>query len=141
MATATETVPDNDDSWNSYPTVLVKGNVIETLQKPFTIEEIKRLADSNPECQALSMETRDQNNVSKVETAYVTTSDIQGMDPCWFTDKRNPITGKTCIEAFGNINNVDKSKMPDSLLIKVYYSALGLLGLYILMKMFERKEK
>ena len=31
--------------------------------------------------------------------------------------------------------------MPDSLLIKVYYSALGLLGLYILLKMFERKEK
>ena len=47
-----------------------------------------------PECQALSMETRDQNNVSSVETAYVTTTDIQGMDPCWFTDKKNPITGK-----------------------------------------------
>jgi len=31
--------------------------------------------------------------------------------------------------------------MPDSSLVKVYYSALGLLGLYILMKLFERKSK
>lgn len=54
MATVTETVLDNDDSWNSYPTVIVKGNVIKTLQKPFTFEEIKSVADSNSECQAFT---------------------------------------------------------------------------------------
>ena len=94
-----------------------------------------------PECQALEMETIDVNNIVGVETAYVTTNDITSMSPCWFADQINPITGKRCIEAFGNLNkNENISKMPDNIIIKIYYSALGLLGLYILMKLFERKK-
>jgi hypothetical protein len=33
----------------------------------------------------------------------------------------------------------DYSKMPDDTILKIYYSSLGLLGLYILLKLFERK--
>jgi hypothetical protein len=33
----------------------------------------------------------------------------------------------------------DYSKMPDDTILKIYYSSLGLLGLYIFLKLFERK--
>ena len=33
----------------------------------------------------------------------------------------------------------NKSAFPDDALVKVYYSALGIFGLYLLMKMFTRK--
>ena len=61
------------------------------------------------------------------------------MNPCWFPGKKNPETGSTCSgkETFANIK--DTSKMPDDTLIKLYYGALGLLGLYILMKLVTKK--
>jgi len=99
------------------------------------------MTGSNPECQALEMETIDANNIVGTETAYVTTTDISSMSPCWFSNKTNSVTGKKCTEAFEGMSKPDISKMPDSSLVKVYYSALGLLGLYILMKLFERKSK
>ena len=49
------------------------------------------------------------------------------------------------LESFINNNNnskprVDKGEIPDDILIQVYYTSLGLLGLYILMKVFEKKD-
>ena len=35
----------------------------------------------------------------------------------------------------------DKSAMPDDEMVKLYYGALGLLGLYIFIKLFIRKQK
>jgi hypothetical protein len=100
------------------------------------------MSGSTPDCQALEMETKDVNNNVSTETAYVTVTDINAMNPCWFQDKKNPVTKAKCSESFSTIqgSKVDYSKMPDDLLIKVYYSSLGLLGLYIFMKMFEKKK-
>jgi hypothetical protein len=100
------------------------------------------MSGSTPDCQALEMDTRDVNNNGSTETAFVTVTDINAMNPCWFRDKKNPVTNAKCSEAFSTFQDskVDYSKMPDDLLIKVYYSSLGLLGLYILMKMFEKKK-
>jgi len=100
------------------------------------------MSGSTPDCQALEMDTRDVNNIENTETAFVTVTDINAMNPCWFRDKKNPVTNAKCSEAFSTFQDskVDYSKMPDDLLIKVYYSSLGLLGLYILMKMFEKKK-
>ena len=100
------------------------------------------MSGSTPDCQALEMETRDVNNKKSTETAFVTVTDINAMNPCWFKDKKNPVTKAKCSESFTTLqgSEVDYSKMPDDLLIKVYYSSLGLLGLYILMKMFEKKK-
>jgi hypothetical protein len=95
------------------------------------------MTGSNPECQAITMETIDVNDVRGAETSFVTTADIKSMSPCWFQDKTNPVTGAGCREAFGNMYNT--ATMPDNTLIKIYYSALGLLGLYILLKIFTKK--
>ena len=100
------------------------------------------MSGSTPDCQALEMETRDVNNKVSTETAFVTVTDINAMNPCWFKDKKNPVTKAKCSESFSTLHGskVDYSKMPDDFLIKAYYSSLGLLGLYILMKMFEKKK-
>ena len=92
---------------------------------------------NTPECQSVELETIDTKNVSSKQTAYVATADLQNMNACWFPDGKNPFSGKECQEGFAPIRN--KSAFPDDALVKVYYSALGIFGLYLLMKMFTRK--
>jgi hypothetical protein len=104
------------------------------------------MTGSNPECQAIEMETIDVNNFRGTQTAFVTTNDIQSMSPCWFKNKTNPVTGQKCKEAFGpmnantslNASKIDYSKMPNDLMVKLYYSSYGLLILYIFFKLFKR---
>lgn len=93
---------------------------------------------NNPECQAVTMETIDSNNVRKDETAFVTTTDLQNMNPCWFKNGKNIVTGGRCEEGFSNIKS--RADFPDDTLIKIYYSALGLFGIYILMKLYTKKK-
>ena len=110
----------------------MEGLVPGTLSNMANINPMKLfqafMMGSYPECQALTMETIDANNIKKQETSFVTTTDINSMSPCWFPGRRN----KTF---------VTNANMPDDILIKIYYSALGLLGLYILMKLFKKKSK
>ena len=98
---------------------------------------------SNPDCQSITLQTIDaKNNVSK-ETQFVATLDIQSMTACSFPDKKNPLTGEKCREAFSNINPSEfkSSKMPEELITKVYFSALGVFGFYILLKLLQSKRK
>ena len=98
---------------------------------------------SNPDCQSITLQTIDaKNNVSK-ETQFVATLDIQSMTACSFPDKKNPLTGEKCREAFSNINASEfkSSKMPEELITKVYFSALGVFGFYILLKLLQSKRK
>ena len=82
-----------------------------------------------------------KTNRKRNETGYVTNVDIRGISPCLFPSKRNPITVTTCNEGFQTIDLKNNSDMPDDALINIYYSALGLLGVYILFKMYEKKLK
>ena len=98
---------------------------------------------SNPDCQSITLQTIDaKNNVSK-ETQFVATLDIQSMTACSFPDKKNPLTGEKCREAFSNINPSEfkSCKMPEELITKVYFSALGVFGFYILLKLLQSKRK
>jgi len=92
---------------------------------------------NNPECRALSMETIDENNKKSKETAFVLTSDLKNMNACWFPNKKNPVTGEKCREAFSKIKNI--SDMPDNTVDKIYYGSVALLFFYIFMKVFEKK--
>jgi hypothetical protein len=95
---------------------------------------------SNPDCKSITMPTRDSNNIDSTEAAFVTTADIQNMNACWFPDGKNPISGQKCSESFSNYNKMDKrDKMPDDFLIQLYYGSLGLLGLYLLMRIVTKK--
>ena len=146
------------------------------------------MSGTNPECQAITMETVDVNNIKGSKTAYVTTTDIGAMSSCWFPNKSNPVSGNRCRETFttmrenkimkegGTITekdflndpefmgdakeydnyvkkynrkygiknkkkNVDYSKMPNDPIVKLYYSSLGLLLLYIFFKVFQAKQR
>jgi len=120
-------------------------------------------------CQQITMETIDADDNRGVDTMYVLNKDIEAMNPAWFTIPGNPKPSSEQLkelepeeeeegegeEEFTLMNsnssllnsktlngaNIDYSKMPDDILIKFYYSCLGLLCLYFLFKVLMKKNK
>jgi hypothetical protein len=97
---------------------------------------------AQPECQELTMEVIDSNNNVSEETHYVATMDIKNMDPCQFPEKRNPVTGKNCVEAMSNMNpkKQDTSIIPDDTLTRLYMLGISGLGLYVLYRLMSKKK-
>jgi hypothetical protein len=103
------------------------------------------LEGSTPNCQEITMETIDTYNNKSTESHFVTTVDVNSMDPCAFLDKKNPKTGAKCKESFSNIKNqlnvnnyecVDYHfKIPDDPIIQAYFASLGLFGIYIIYRL------
>ena len=93
------------------------------------------LSGSTPPCQQLTMETIDINNQRSSETHYVTLTDINSMDPCIFSNRRNPTTGQQCREAF---DNNQTALLPDDTLDQIYIGCLAILSIYILYKYMEK---
>jgi hypothetical protein len=105
----------------------------------------------SPKCQAITLETVDSNNQSSVATAYVSNTDIENMNPDWFSAPGQ--TSKPHIESFATMGSqssllepktlqgskIDYSRMPNDFFIKIYLSSLGLLGLYIFLKTILRR--
>ena len=97
------------------------------------------LSGSTPACQELTMQTISVDNVSSSETHYVTVTDIQNMDPCTFSNKANPITGKGCQEAFNNgVADSASPLLPEDPLAQIYFAGLALVGIYILYRFMEK---
>jgi len=93
------------------------------------------LSGSTPPCQQITMETIDINNNKSSETHFVTLIDIQNMDPCSFSNQKNPITGSTCKQAF---KGYDDMKLPDDTITQIYFVSLTGVALYILYKFMEK---
>jgi hypothetical protein len=105
---------------------------------PFAIMQAF-LSGATPECQPLTMETIDVNNNRGSETHYVTTIDIQNMDPCIFPNNVNPINQKKCKQLFQNMlltpEFFDKTSMQNiDKWTQLYFISLSLLGIYFLFK-------
>jgi hypothetical protein len=121
---------------------------------------------SSPTCQAVTMEVIDKDNKSKLDTRYLTNDDIAIMPDSWFPesipqssydiDKEAPEEEEPEEEepeeeeeedSFCTMNGPnenkkrDYSKMPDDIGIKIYFSMLGLLGIYILLRLMIKKKK
>jgi hypothetical protein len=113
-------------------------------------------------CQEITMQTIDSNDNRGIETAYVLNKDIELMNPAWFNLPGHPKPNREQLkelepeeESFTlmdsnsslkesktlNGSNIDYSKMPDDILIKFYYSSLGLLCLYFLFKILMKTNK
>ena len=82
------------------------------------------------------MQTITSDNVKSSETHYVTLADINNMEPCIFSNGRNPVTGKTCRETFQNLQ--PEVLMPSDPLAQIYFTSLGVVGLYILYRLMEK---
>jgi len=120
----------------------------------------------NPYCQAITLEVVNVNNVSTLGSGYVTNADINDMPNNWFTDSgfTKPDTsekldasannttpppaagepgtsGFTTMSAASSLNGsrIDYGRMPNDVLIKIYYGLLGLLGFYFFLKITLRK--
>lgn len=108
---------------------------------PFNILQ-SFLSGGTPPCQELTMETVDVNNNKSSETHYVTLVDIKNMDPCSFSDKTNPQSGKKCKEAFSsyNLNEVEEFPFPNDIFDQAYFAGLGGLGIYILYKLMQKSK-
>ena len=91
------------------------------------------LSGSNPPCQEITLQTVDINNNRSSETHYLTLSDISNMDPCSFTDRKNPITGDRCRETFKTgVSAYASPVLPDDPLAQLYFLGLAGVGIYIL---------
>lgn len=132
---------------------LVPG-IISNMEKlnPLTLFQ-SFMQGNNPDCQKISMPIL-KENIESIESGYVTNNDIKSMPPCWFSDKKNPITNETCQEGFANLSEVDKyrriiygeddcgldnydiSKLPKDIFIQLYYFGFGILLLYIFIKLY-----
>ena len=96
------------------------------------------LSGSNPPCQPLTMSTLTTDNIKSSETHYVTLTDISNMDPCSFSDKKNPVSKKKCKETFDNDNRNPEIIIPDDILAQIYFASLGVVGIYILYRLMEK---
>jgi hypothetical protein len=80
------------------------------------------------------MQTISNTNVKSSETNYVALTDISNMNACIFSNGKNPVTGKNCVETFQN----NEINMPDDPLAQMYFASLGILGLFILYRLMEK---
>jgi hypothetical protein len=96
------------------------------------------LAGSTPPCQQITMQTITSDNVKSSESHYVTLADITSMDPCTFSNGKNPVTGQKCKETFQTYNN--EILMPDDPLAQLYFASIGVLGLFILYRLMEKSK-
>ena len=108
------------------------------------------LMPNPPPCQEITMETITVDNIKAVESQFVSTVDIQNMDPCTFPDNVNPVTGTTCGEGFSQRKTKKKHKnkdknndnkncpLPKDPIAQVYFAGLACLGIYIFYKLMEK---
>jgi hypothetical protein len=130
---------DFSDARGLIPGVMSDLNVLN----PFAILGAF-MEGSSPDCQEITMQTIDVNNNGSTQTQFVTTVDIQNMDPCNFGNNGvNPVTGKSCQESFTSRHQRKKKyeKMqcfPKDPFVQVYLAILGILGIYILYCIFKK---
>lgn len=113
-------------------------------------------------CQKITMQTIDSDDKHGTDSRYILNKDIELMNPAWFNLPGHPKPSKEQLkeldpeeEPFSSMNSssslkesrtlngskIDYSKMPDDLLIKFYYSCLGLLCMYFLFKILMKTNK
>ena len=111
-------------------------------------------------CQQITMETIDSEDISKPDSGFVLNKDIELMNPKWFTIHPKPskeqlkelemddepfkgMNSESSIKKPNTLKSskIDYSKIPDDLLIKIYYTSLGLLGIYLMFKILMKNNK
>jgi hypothetical protein len=99
------------------------------------------MSGTTPECQQVTLQVIDNNNNSSNETHYITTVDLNNMDPCNFIGGTNPVNGKKCVQAFTSMespkNNTgyDLNIPDDDIISFAFFISFGSLLLYIIYKL------
>jgi hypothetical protein len=80
-------------------------------------------------CQSVNLETIDIDNVKGYDRKYLAVSEIEGMSPCWFPDRKNPITNDRCIKI--GFTNMDDDRTDISNVKKITIAYVSLITFYI----------
>jgi len=107
--------------------VLGRGLVAGILQDVTSIDPsalFNAFSQKEDTCQQITMDTRDNQNNAKRESRYVNNSDISKYNACWFPDRKNPVTNRTC-EGFTN------RQVPKDPIVQVYIAGVGVLAAYM----------
>jgi hypothetical protein len=101
---------------------------------PYTILQ-SFLTGTTPDCQSLTMQVINTDNVSSTESHYVSLVDIQNMDACSFSDGKNPVTGSKCTETFGVMRNkiLEEKKKEKMIKLVLSITVISIL-LFVLLK-------
>lgn len=93
-----------------------------------------------PNCEPLTMETIDANNTKSQQTQYVATVDIKNMNPCWFQNERNPVTGNSCRRAFQSMieEKLNNQQIPSGIVPTLFFAGASGLSLYLLYKLMKK---
>lgn len=84
--------------------------------------------DKQTTCQKIKMPVRDINNNEREEEQYVADSDIQTYNPCWFSNRTNPVTNKKCGEGMTTANG----ELPNDKIFQMYTLSIYVLGAYLM---------
>ena len=120
---------------------LVPG-VIENLNAFNPISMFTALTGGmTPDCRPLKMAVVGNDNKVTYDTQYITDTDIETMDPCWFLPgkngkKTNPITKDVCRMTFTNMDGTSGLEpiIPDDIMSQGIFASLGALAVYIAFK-------
>jgi hypothetical protein len=85
-------------------------------------------------CQRVTMNVRDENNRGSAESRYVMDADLKDYNPCWFTDRRNPVTGAGCSEGF-----TGRTQLPKDPIVHLYALGIGVLATYLVYRVVQKK--
>jgi hypothetical protein len=145
----------------------VVTNVVKLLEIPIELMSSMGMAmEGNADCQSVYLATVDgsggvPHEGYNTESRYLIQADINNLSTCEFYPPGNPEPQHTmaqnpklgCAESFANYSDSDSiqfpksnnqeivsSKMPNDILIKIFYSALGLSGLFILWKILYKNK-
>ena len=103
------------------------------------------MSGSNPDCQLVTKNTRNEKNIRNVGSGYLTMEDIQIMGTDGFTTMNAMKNKKEDKSVMHDDDMYDDDMYDDDMhhdkMVKLYYGALGLLGLYIFIMLFKRKQK
>lgn len=89
-----------------------------------------------PECQPITLEVINNDNVSSQETHYLTRNDIRNMNACHFTDGVNPLTNEKCRMAFTNMSDSGSFGFN-----RLYMLILGLGAVYLIHKTITKTKR
>ena len=119
--------------FNNIPdgTLAGKGLVPGTMENITYINPLKLFTafSQGTSCQQITMETRDIKNATSTESKYVLNDDISSYNPCWFKNKKNPVTGESCREGM---------TMPKDA-AQLYMIGVGIVGIYILHRLLHKR--
>jgi hypothetical protein len=100
--------------------------------------ELLSAFDSNTDCQEITMDVYDNNNVPSTQSYYVNNDDISKYNPCWFRNKKNPVTKMKCINTMATRKQY--SVMSNDVWLQTYMYGITALSCYLLYSLIYKKK-